>query len=180
VGTQTHPVAALSIAVDLDKQGAAITRNRAWRALSTDYVAFLDDDDEFLPMHIERCLATAEDTDADLVYPWFELPVGHSPFPDTHFTDPWNPDAPVQTTITCLWKRSALELIGGFPEEFADSVDGGGNRNGEDFLAVTALQAAGGKIVHLAERTWLWHWHGSWITGVPGEIGNTSGLNTRW
>lgn len=158
----------LAVSLDFERRGAAVNRNRAWRMLNTDYVAFLDDDDEFMPVHLKRCLEVAIGTDADMVYPWFHLPVGSDPF--AHFGLPWNPDDPVQTTIVCVWKRSALERIGGFPEEELDGVDGHGNRNGEDHQAVLRLSETGGKIVHIPERTWIWHWHGA----------NTSGLNTRW
>src|SRR3546814_16209717 len=40
------------------------------------WIAFLDDDDEFLPDHLRKLVEHAEATDADVVYPWFELNVG--------------------------------------------------------------------------------------------------------
>lgn len=49
VQDQTMPAAAISVAVDLDRQGAWVTRQRALNAVQTPWVAFLDDDDEFLP-----------------------------------------------------------------------------------------------------------------------------------
>lgn len=168
VYAQTRTPRHLSVACDTHGDGAAATRNRAWRALDTDWVAFLDDDDELYPQHLERLVATACDRDADFVYPWFEVVGGVDPFPQ-HFGQPWNPAAPVQTTITGLWRRTALEAVGGFPEP-ADEVDPLGNRLGEDMLAVLALNRAGGRIVHLPERTWRWHHHAS----------NTSGLPERW
>lgn len=158
------------IAVELDcsRSGAAPTRNRAWRRLTTDYVAFLDDDDLLKPWHLERLIARAEQDDADLVYPWFFVEGGTDPFPD-HYGRPWDPASPCQTTITCLWKRTALEAVGGFPTA-TDGLDQSGHREGEDFLAVRNLNNQGGKIVHLAERTWTWRHHG----------GNTSGMPDRW
>lgn len=171
VDAQTRRPDVLTVAVDYERAGAAVTRNRAWRALGdVDYVAFLDDDDEFGPDHLARLVEVAVAEDADLVYPWFTVSAGTDPFP-MHFGRAWDPDDPRQTTITCLWRREALEVIDGFPDaRDADGVDEGGNRAGEDFLAVCTLNAAGGKIVHLAERTWIWH-H---------DTGNTSGLPDRW
>jgi glycosyltransferase involved in cell wall biosynthesis len=169
VAVQTLPAAHVSIAVDHAREGAAPTRNRAWQAARTEWVAFLDDDDELLPMHLARCYETAITEDADLVYPWFEVIGGTDPFP-THFGKPWTPGEPRQTTIACLWRRAALEKVGGFPEPGESGVDAEGNRVGEDFLAVMRLDEMGGKIVHLPERTWLWHHH----------LENTSGLPGRW
>lgn len=160
---------ALSVVIDADGHGAAWTRNAAWRALSTDYVAFLDDDDEMLPHHLDALLACARETGADLVYPWFEVQGGTDPFPD-HFGKAWNPAEPRQTTITCLWKRVALEDVGGFPEVVSARVDATGNRIGEDYSAVLRLNQMGGHIVHLPERTWIWHHH----------LTNTSGRPERW
>lgn len=156
---------ALSVVIDHDRNGATTTRNRAWRALDTEYVAFLDDDDEMLPCHLDRLLSTAESTGADLTYAWYSVEGGHDPFPQ-HFGRPWDPSDPRQTTITCLWRRTALEAIDGFPE-VADLTDEVGNRIGEDFAAVCALNDKGGVIVHLPERTWTWWHHGRNTSGLP-------------
>lgn len=166
--TQTRPADALSVAFDHDGEGAAATRNRAWGALDTDWVAFLDDDDEMGTHHLERLLACAVENDADLVYPWFTVDGGGDPFPH-HFGPAWDSENPHQTTITCLWRRDALEKIDGFPPH-SGSIGPDGHWIGEDYLAVLNLNDAGGRIVHLPERTWVWHHHGS----------NTMGLADRW
>lgn len=167
---QTYPASRVNVVIDHEKRGAGRTRNAAWRGLGdVDYVAFLDDDDYFGPVHLERLMATACETDADLVYPWFNVVGGGDPFP-MHFGREWDPADPRQTTITVLWRREALESVGGFPVGTFDGVDDGGNRAGEDFLAVCALNAAGGKIVHLPERTWYWRHHET----------NTSGRPEKW
>lgn len=165
---QTRPPAAISVALDVHHDGAAATRNRAWRALDTDYVAFLDDDDELCPHHVERLVECALANDADMVYPWFHIEGGGDPFPH-HYGLPWDPERPRQTTITCLWRRDALEKIGGFPPHSREVMDDG-HWLGEDYLAVLALNEAGGRIVHLPERTWIWHMH----------PGSTMGLPDRW
>lgn len=165
---QTRTPDTISITIDHHREGATTIRNRAWQALTTDYIAFLDDDDELLPQHIEHLLAVAEEHDADLVYPGYEVIGGTDPFPQ-NFGAEWNPDAPCQTTITVLWRRTALEAIGGFPE-VSDEYDVNGHRLGEDYLAVCALNDKGGRIVHLPERTWHWYHH----------FANTSGMASRW
>lgn len=177
VCVQSRPVDEICVVVDHQREGATSTRNRAWRMSTSHWVAFLDDDDEFNVDHIERLLACALEHDADMVYSWFDVIGGVDPFPPTHFTEPWDPANPRQTTITCLWRRDALEKIGGFPEPPVNADDPEGNRIGEDYLAVLALNDAGGKIVHLAERTWRWRHHG---LGRAGIDGNTSGRGDRW
>ena len=93
---------------------------------------------------------------------------GGDPFPH-HFGRPWDPADPHQTTVTCLWHREALERIGGFPPH-SDTIGPDGHWIGEDWLAVQALNDSGGRIVHVPERTWLWHHH-------PGK---TMGLARNW
>jgi glycosyltransferase involved in cell wall biosynthesis len=165
VAFQTRAADEISVAIDHDHSGAAVTRNRAWRSTSADYVAFVDDDDELNPEHLD----VAEETSADLVRPWFEIVGGVDPFPDCFRTDPWNPADPRQTTVTVLWRRSALEAVDGFPEP-RDGVDFLGNRAGEEFLAVCALNEMGGRIVCIPDRTWRWVHHGR----------NTSGIGANW
>lgn len=170
VTRQTLPAAGISIAADLTGAGAGATRNRAWRGATTPWVAFLDDDDELLPHHLEALAAHQADTGADMVYSWFEIIGGSDPFPDGHFTDPWDPANPRQTTITFLVRRECLEALGGFFEVGEGAADDGlGNRAGEDYDLVLRLNDRY-RISHLAERTWRWHHHDS----------NTSGLAERW
>jgi glycosyltransferase involved in cell wall biosynthesis len=170
---QTRPFDAFSIAIDTKHEGAPTTRERAWRALGTDYVAFLDDDDLLCSHHLATLLAAAVEHDADLVYPHFDVEGGIDPF--DHWGKPWDAANPVQTTITVLWKREALEKVGGFLEEDWDvtsdpGMDENGNRAGEDFRAVCRLNARGGRIVHVPEKTWVWrHWGGN-SSGLPGRV----------
>jgi len=165
---QQFPAAGISVCVDKHKEGPAVVRNRLLAGVQTPWIAWLDDDDVLYPNHLSVCVQHAERSNADLVYPWFDVVGGRDPFPH-HFGKPWNPEDPVQTTITTLVRTEALRAVGGFPLP-ASATDAEGNRAGEDFLAVLALNAAGCKIEHVAERTWAWHHHAR----------NTSGLTTRW
>ena len=167
VHAQTHPVGALAVVIDYDREGAWTTRQRALQmagAAGTEWVAFLDDDDEWKPQHIEHCLRHAEETGADFVYSWFDVAGGRDPFPSTHFTNPFNPDDPIETTITTVVKTE-LALSVGFQR-----LNRGEVNSGEDRFFTLGCLEAGAKISHLVEKTWIWH-HDS---------GNTSGLPTRW
>jgi glycosyltransferase involved in cell wall biosynthesis len=179
VGTQTLPATAISIAVDAAHLGAPATRQRALDGVGSDvdWVAPLDDDDEFLPFHLEALYAHALETGADYVYSWFELvgPNGqsygnHDPvFPPTHFTNEFDPEDPIETTVTILVRRELLQEVGYVqlhrPEAYAAGASTGEDRN----LTLRCIEA-GATIKHLVQRTWRWHHHGN----------NTSGRPDRW
>jgi glycosyltransferase involved in cell wall biosynthesis len=168
VVAQDHPVDEIIVAIDHHKQGAAATRHRGLMRVRTDWVLFLDDDDEFYPQHVRRMLEHAAETGADYVYSWFDVAGGVDPFPATHYTEPFNPEAPIQTTITTLVRTELAQSIG-----FLRRCDGAlinGMTWGEDYQFTLECLRAGAKISHLVERTWVWH-HDS---------GNTSGRPDRW
>lgn len=157
---------AVIVEVDHGHRGAAETRNRGLAKVTTEWVAFLDDDDEFLPDHLARLRAHAVTTDADMVYPWFDVPEGFDPFPDRE-GQPFS--ATVLETrntipVTVLAKTETIKQVGGF------QPIGPPDNPCDDWGAWKALAAAGAKIEHLNRRTWLWHWHG----------GNTSGRGDAW
>jgi glycosyltransferase involved in cell wall biosynthesis len=156
---------------DKEHEGAALTRDKALAEVDTDFVAFLDDDDELGPQHLKLLVDAQQITNADLVYPWFTVVGGTDPFPE-HFGKPWDDARPHQTTVTFLARTSMIRNVGGFSlrEDFAEPFDAGGNRAGEDYRTVLRLVKSGAKIVHLPVRTWLWHHH----------THNTQGMPDRW
>jgi glycosyltransferase involved in cell wall biosynthesis len=163
IATQTQPPAAISVAIDINRQGAPATRQRALDAVSSDWVAFLDDDDYFFPIHLEHLYRHAMETGADFVYSWFEVPGGTDPFPSTHFTNPFNPEDPIETTITTLVRTDLAKAVG------FQALDRGQINTGEDRFFTLGCLNEGAKISHLVERTWAWCHH----------TGNTSGLSTK-
>ena len=158
VEAQIYPATKIEVAVDVDKNGAAVTRNRALFAAQTKWVAFLDDDDEMYPQHLERLVAHQLETDADVVWPWFDVIGGSDPFP-IHFGRQWDPERPHSFPVTTLVRRQLAVKVGGFP-------DG----EWEDWNFWLRLNEAGAKFAHLPERTWAYH-HDSY---------NTSGRPDRW
>lgn len=164
VSAQTRQPAAISVAIDTEREGAAATRQRALDAVQTSYVAFLDDDDAFMPQHLDHLYQHLIDTGADFVYSWFEVVGGVDPFPPTHFTNPFNPDDPIETTITTLMRTDLAQEIG------FQVLDRGEGNGGEDFRMVLQCVEKGAMISHLVEKTWYWFHHGA----------NTSGLPTKW
>lgn len=181
----TDVTVGVSVALDEDGDGAAATRNRAWRDARGEWVAFLDDDDELRPDHVERCLRRALETGADLVYPWFNIhddagndisyrdplsvPVGGvylSPY-GVEFNDDLRRELLTRNNfipVTVLVRRSLLEAVGGFPipntDEWTESCC-------EDWGLWRRLLNAGARFEHLPRRTWIWTWHGRNTSGRP-------------
>ncbi len=169
---QTVVPAMINVRADQTRLGAPQNRDLTVGNADTEWLAFLDDDDEFESEHLQLLLAKAHKTDADLVYPWFTVKGGTDPFPH-HEGKPWDNDDPHQVPITFLVKTSAYREVGGFSTGWDGSsvgTDDEGNRAGEDYAFMLRLSEAGKKIVHLNKRTWIWHHHEA----------NTSGLPTRW
>lgn len=180
VHSQTLLPDAIVVALDIDRQGAAATRQRALMQADTDFVAFLDSDDLFLPKHLEWLMRHQQETDADLVYSWFKVlqqfangttnileddPV----FPVGHYLNAWDPENPIETTITTLVRTGLAQKVG-FQE-----LDRGEANSGEDRYFTLGCMRAGAKISHLVRKSWLWrHWQ------LPGGVpGNTSGRASK-
>lgn len=158
VAVQTRQPDAISVAIDRHAEGEVATRNRAIRAATTDWLALLDDDDRLYPQHLQRLLEHQADTGADLVYPWFDVDGGGDPL--GWEGKPFDGEALRQANyipVTYLVRRSLVEAVGWFPE-----VGPGSKHVVSDWGFLVEAQDAGGRIVHLPERTWSWrHWGGN-------------------
>lgn len=169
VSVQTLPAAAHSIAVDVMREGAPATRQRALDAVGTEWTAALDDDDYFKPEHLMHLMQHALETGADFVYSWFDMAGGVDPFPSTHFTNPFDPDDPIETTVTVLVKTELAKSVG------YKALDREQINTGEDAYFTLGCLAAGAKISHLVERTWFWSHHNGNTSGLP-----TKGDSLKW
>lgn len=187
VYVQTRLPDAIHIAVDTTRAGAPATRQRALNAADTDWVAFLDSDDLFEPRHLELLLKHAEASGADYAYSWFRIlqefadgtnrifegdERGDGVFPMSHYTQPFDPDNPIETTITVLVRRELAQEVG------FKALDRGEANTGEDFGFLLGCLKAGAKVSHLKRKTWLWGHH--WLVDpspgdAAGVLGNTGG-----
>jgi hypothetical protein len=165
VNAQTRLPDEVHVAFDTERRGAWHTRQRALDAVTADFTAFLDSDDELLESHLELHEQWANEHDADFVYSWFHIMPEHraaeDPFPEWFFTDPWYPDKPRHTTMTVMVRTELAKAVGFTPP--IPNADVGH----EDFRFLMGCVEAGAKIVHIpGVRTWTWWW----------ETENTSGL----
>lgn len=132
------------VGVDDDRLGCGITRNRLVAGLNSsfDWLAFLDDDDLFLPNHL-RILSEARET-ADIIYSDCET-VG---WKKTWVTRAFDYQALLERnyiSATVLMRREVFEKVGGFRRCFA-----------EDWDLWKRCAQAGMRFCYIPQVTWLY------------------------
>ncbi len=172
---QDYPADQIVVAVDHERRGAGENRNRTWRGADTEWVAFLDDDDELHPNHLSNLIAGAEACpEAGVIFPWYRiLQMGKvdagslwaPPESDEEIPGRIRPE-PSFLPINVMVKRELLVATGGFKLG-----------RGEDHRLWVELLDMGVQFHYAPGVTWTWH---HWGTGQPGIPGNTSGLKERW
>lgn len=168
--TQRHTADAIVVEIDRDHAGAAATRNRGLAKVTTEWTAFLDDDDTLGPDHLAELMAYADGNPwADLVYPWFDVVNGFDPFPqfEGRGFDPAVLEHTNHIPVTVLARTDRIRRVGGF-----QPIGPPGNPC-DDWGAWKAMLADGAQFAHLPQRTWSWHWHADFG-------GNTSGRGDAW
>ena len=163
----------IMVNIDNARLGAPASRDNLIRSCGTDYVAILDDDDQFLPNHLEVLYNHIISEDADLAYPSWVNEYGHGMHLDHFMGQPWDNNNVHQVPITWMAKTSSVLEVGGFSANFDtlnDTMDEHGHRIGEDFAMIKKLVNAGKKITHINEVTWVWNSNGP----------NTQGRPDRW
>jgi len=165
-----------AIEVDTDGKGPAAMRNLAVvnslnAGLRPPWIAFLDDDDEFDPGHVQALIEHADATGADVVYPWFHLNVGgvldNSRDPLGAEGRPFDPERLLSANfvpVTALVRTDLFVQAGGFPEPNSETWP---HPDCEDWALWLRLLGLGAKFEHLNRRTWTWHWHGRNTSGRP-------------
>lgn len=172
VKRQLLPAADISIAIDEDGDGAAVTRQRALDAVKTEWVAFLDSDDWFYPEHLRVLAAGANLFHADYIFSYYMVHFSDGrPWPANdplgHFGKWFDPQHPHQTTITTLCRTELAQQVG-FRKPPPDALING-ERYGEDFQYTVECARAGAKIVHIPRLTWAWTHHRGNSSGIPGR-----------
>lgn len=148
---------------DIERAGAGRTRQKLLRMVETEWIAWLDSDDTWMPEHLEKLWKVVQDTGAVFVSSWFEAP--HDPL--GHFGKPLDPCNPHHTTITFMVRTELAQEVG-FPESLENSP-----YSEEDYTHISGIAKLccerDLKMVHLAERTWHWRQMGQNSSGLPGR-----------
>lgn len=159
---QSLPPDEIVVAIDHDRQGAGPTRTRALMRAQTEWVAFLDDDDELHPNHLEVLVRHAEGTGADVVWSLYDMAEGNrDPLPHLRGKQ-WDPAAPHLFPITALARRELAQRCA-FPPPVRQDF------SGDDFPFWLQLNELGAKFGHVDEVTWRWHHHYTNTSGAPGR-----------
>lgn len=165
---------------DSERTGAWASRNRALERVTTDVIAWLDDDDTLRPNHLMACMRVLEQSAwrPDLVYPRPRMVGGADPTAVTHQgvfpVSPWGlrwcPEfaAHLRTQgsfipMTHLVRTDLVRQIGGFRPGY--TVDGGRYRGEDEDYLIRLMDEAGAIFEHLDTVTWNWHVHAGHTAG---------------
>lgn len=140
--------------------GTASARNCGWRAARGEFIALLDQDDLWLPQKLERQVPLfAADERIGLVAAWMEVFDNHTgegrgvyrPAPELTVHDMLGHELPpVQTMI---FRRSALEQIGGFDASLRGTDDWDVNiRIAASFRVVCVQEVLGRARMHPSQQ----------------------------
>jgi glycosyltransferase involved in cell wall biosynthesis len=169
VMSQTYAPDSLIIEIDHKRAGAWETRNRAMLKASTKWTAFLDDDDKFLPHHLEFLLKKAVTEDLDLCWGWFEVEGGTDPFPNhrgRQFSLSTPHIFPIPVLIKTEFLHKAYYEMGGFQK---DKLEQGSWQTQDLPVWKHVIGVQGAKHKAYDEITWQWRHHAT----------NTSGLVSK-
>ena len=134
------------VILDDKRKGPAWARNKGIREATTEWVAFLDDDDVLLPNHLETLLKHSKH--ADIVY---SLPTaeGRDDWHPQHFCNMDRIEHTNWIPVTVLARRKVLLDVGGFP----------GNTEPpdfEDWALWRKLHKAGYRFKCVHQFTWIY------------------------
>ncbi len=177
-GQQVTP-AAVEVHTDYHRRGAHFARNEAIKNVKTDWIAFLDDDDEFLPNHVKVLVRGANRSHADLIFSYAEFVGGRDPLACVQHgrlvPEPINVPFGIEQEywlrkhgnfipVTYLVRTAAVRAVGGFPAPY--SFDAAWSRDCEDFGLILRLLDAGYTFHHVTGvRSWRYHFHDANLGG---------------
>lgn len=164
---QAQPVGGILIEVDDLRRGPAVIRNGLVDNVATEWVAFLDADDELHPDHLHGLVARGEETGADLVWSWARWEPSREPSAERLEPPPWlerqrDPAAAERyedleranwIPVVVLARADMVRRVGGFPTDPGDMPRG----RDEDWGLWLRLRAAGARFAMHPATTWTYH-----------------------
>ena len=166
VQAQTLQPVTIACVLDVGREGAAATRQRALDSVKTEWVAYLDDDDQWYPHHLQTLMDLAVERDAEYVWSWFD---GNQPFPG-HRGRQMILDEPHHTTMGIMVKTLLSQEAGFMPHPEAPPAWAGEDwyhqlRCIEILRARYGDEVATTKFAGTPEVTWTYRMHGRNTSG---------------
>lgn len=158
VGRQEQYPDAVIIEYDLAHEGPSVVRNRALEKVTTIWVAFLDDDDEWRPAHLRLALTALAERDADVSYSNYV--VGSETIGAGAFSLERLRTGNFLAASAIVARTESMRKVGGFP--VGDDVPTmGPNQNPcEDWGLALRLADAGCRFTWVDEITMSYNLHG--------------------
>jgi glycosyltransferase involved in cell wall biosynthesis len=166
---QTVP-AAILIEPDPGRTGSAATRNRALTKAVTEWVLFLDDDDQLMPNAVQVLTEAQQETGADVVSggAWIPQRAGHG--------EPVTPPGPGRIAPETVTARSVLHVSSLVRASLARQAGGFSFRRDpgtgmmlDDYGFYCALAEAAASFWRVPETVLIWHHHGANTSGNPAK-----------
>jgi hypothetical protein len=169
VRLQTIKPKHIFVMTDYGREGAAAMRNAAIKEVKTKWIAFLDDDDEWLPQHLATLLNYARNDEYDVLYPGCRVYNKHG----------------IEIPRKMEWGRylqpfdaNLLRLVSYIPvtslvrTELAQRAEFKPPEGSvyDDWGFYLSMLDLGARFVHVPAITWRWWHHGD----------NSQGLPTKW
>lgn len=141
---QTYPVKEHLYEVDVHGEGPARIRNRLTDKATTDWIAFLDDDDLLRPEHF--AIHSQYEDDFDVIFSWGEI-IDASGWREV-FTSGYQPETILggrnTIPITATVRTGVFRAVGGFNE----------NERFEDWYLWKTLIQHGARFMCIEATTW--------------------------
>ena len=139
----------------LHNEGISANTNACIAIASGDYIALLDHDDLLQPNALYENAKAIETTGADFLYSdeYVFISPDIRKIMNTHFKPDFSPEALLTNNYIChltVFKRSLLDLAGGFRPEFDGS---------QDHDLILRLTDCAKKVVHIPKPLYLWRSH---------------------
>jgi glycosyltransferase involved in cell wall biosynthesis len=169
IKNQTVEPAEILLQYDDDREGAAALRNKMLPQVKTKWIAFLDDDDEWLPIHLATLLNYARNDAYDVLYPGcrvynaqgLEIP---RRMEWGRFLQPFDASLLRLTSyipVTSL-VRTELAQLSEFKPPPGSVYD--------DWGFYLKLLDLGARFKHVPHITWNWFHHGANSSGLPSRV----------
>jgi GT2 family glycosyltransferase len=130
--------------------GIGVASNHALQLATGEFIGLLDHDDEITPDALYEVVKTLQEVNADLIYSDEDKLDTQGSRCDPFFKPAWSPDLLLSCNYIChfgIYRKSIIDLIGGFREGFDGS---------QDHDLVLRFTEEADKIVHIPKI--LYHW----------------------